>query len=295
MKLREISKKKKAAVICGAAVFVIIIAAVVFLIVRKDYAFMIKEYLGIGKKQAEVVLMKETDSEKVVPGEFSERENVSFNQSMMLVNQENRLPEDFSEDICEYKDTGVMMNSCMCESYGRMSADIIDRFSQKLFVMSSFRTAEEQQELISDGSSDKVAEVGASEHRTGLALDVYVSGFAGEGFIKSEVGRWVNENAHKYGFIIRYPIGKSDVTGIKYEPWHIRFVGYPHSEIMYRSSLTLEEYLDSIRCGEFYSYHEYVITKQKPDGDGRITVPTGLESYVISEDNRGNFIITGKK
>ncbi|MET3292533.1 UNVERIFIED_CONTAM: LAS superfamily LD-carboxypeptidase LdcB [Brevibacillus sp. OAP136] len=60
-------------------------------------------------------------------------------------------------------------------------------------------------------------------------------------------GKWLKENAWKYGFILRYPEEKVDITGIQYEPWHYRYVGLPHSAIIQERKFTLEEYLDYLR------------------------------------------------
>ena len=78
--------------------------------------------------------------------------------------------------------------------------------------------------------------------------------YAGESFIKSESGQFINENCGDYGFIIRYPIFGEKKTGIPYEPWHLRYVGYPHSRIINQSKITFEEYIDFFETGKFYKY-----------------------------------------
>lgn len=88
------------------------------------------------------------------------------------------------------------------------------------------------------------AEAGASEHQTGLALDVWDGLNRGAAFARTEHATWLAANAHTYGFIIRYPQGKTHITGYAWESWHLRWVG---TEVSSRfgphSSLTLEEYL----------------------------------------------------
>lgn len=87
---------------------------------------------------------------------------------------------------------------------------------------------------------------GASEHQTGLAMDV-TSDSVGyellESFGETAEGEWVRENAHEYGFIIRYPEGKEDITGYQYEPWHLRYAGVELATDIYDSGLTYEEYI----------------------------------------------------
>lgn len=90
------------------------------------------------------------------------------------------------------------------------------------------------------------APAGASEHQTGLAMDV-TSESVGyellESFGETPEGEWVRENAHAYGFIIRYHDGKEDITGYMYEPWHLRYVGEELAQDIYDSGLTYEEYI----------------------------------------------------
>lgn len=90
-----------------------------------------------------------------------------------------------------------------------------------------------------------VAQPGASEHQTGLAMDVLSNeyGSLDEGFAKTKAYKWLVENCYKYGFIIRYPKGKESITGYNYEPWHLRHVGIKAAVEISQKHLTLEEYL----------------------------------------------------
>lgn len=279
--------------LCIVAAVVLPVCGAGFLAARADVRFRIKSYFGLGREhiEARAVSAEEIKTESVSYEEFAGRENVSENQALMLINSENTLGEGFSADISEYRQSGVDMNSCMTEDYGRLSDCVKERFGEKLLVTSSYRTADEQEE-ISESEGGTAAVKGASEHQAGLALDVCVKGFAGEGFIKSEVGRFVNTDCQDFGFIIRYPQGAEDVTGIPYEPWHIRYVGLPHSRLIMSEGITLEEYIDSLEVGKFYVFEDYIFTRQEK---GSITVPSGCESYTVSPDNKGGVIITGKK
>ncbi|MCT2535537.1 M15 family metallopeptidase [Aquibacillus koreensis] len=89
------------------------------------------------------------------------------------------------------------------------------------------------------------AKPGTSEHQTGLAMDVTTAEVAfalEQSFKQTNEGSWLAENAHQFGFIIRYPEGKSDITGYAYEPWHLRYVGTEIAQEIYERSITLEEY-----------------------------------------------------
>lgn len=107
-------------------------------------------------------------------------------------------------------------------------------------------------EFIREGFSDSkassaalqtVAKPGTSEHHTGLAFDITVPG---KFFKDTQQSKWLAQNCWDFGFIIRYQEGKEKITGYIAEPWHIRYVGLPHSKIMFQEDLTLEEYLERI-------------------------------------------------
>ena len=86
---------------------------------------------------------------------------------------------------------------------------------------------------------DYVAVPGTSEHELGIAADINSQ----DGNTDWNVYAWLKDNAHNYGFILRYPEGKEDITGIDYEPWHYRYVGEEAAREIYERQITLEEYL----------------------------------------------------
>lgn len=91
------------------------------------------------------------------------------------------------------------------------------------------------------------AKPGRSEHQTGLSTDVSspsVNYSISNEYGDTEEGKWLAENAHQFGFIIRFPKGKEDITGYQYEPWHIRYVGETVAEEIYKKDITLEEFLE---------------------------------------------------
>ena len=90
---------------------------------------------------------------------------------------------------------------------------------------------------------------GRSEHHTGLALDVTSANMGwglSQEFINYPDGQWINDHCHEYGFIVRYPKGKTDITGYAYEPWHLRYVGIDVATYIMANDLTLEEYLGKV-------------------------------------------------
>lgn len=91
-----------------------------------------------------------------------------------------------------------------------------------------------------------VAFPGTSEHQYGRSIDVTIDGTTNHQFDKTEQGQWLIEHSHEFGFVVRYPSDKESITGIGYEPWHLRWVGETHAEFMQRHDLCLEEYVQLV-------------------------------------------------
>ena len=272
------------------AVAVPLVLLVAYFAVNPDRWYMLTA--GSGRQEVSVKKNKGT-METYSLESMQENEHFQFNQSLMLINTEYMLSEDFMAETAEYKDSGVDMNACMTGAYGALADAVKASTGDKLYVSSSIRDKKHQQELYEE-DPETATVPGASEHETGLCLDVYVAYYAGDGFLKSEAGQFVNSYCDEYGFIIRYPSYGEKETGIRFEPWHIRYVGFPHSEIIYNNRLTLEEYIFSLEEGVCYEANGYYITRQRPV-DGKVNVPTGCDSYIVSPDNTGCYVITGKK
>ena len=145
---------------------------------------------------------------------------------------------------------------------------------------------------------------GTSEFNSGLSftLRLYNREDASVGrpaYETTAAGQWMSENCWKYGFIIHYPEGKQDVTGIIPEPWHFRFVGQAHAEMVTKSSLCYEEYMEMLRShtiedpyrfsGENGSWEVYYV----PYTGGTMEVPVPKDRpYTVSGSNEGGFIVT---
>lgn len=132
-----------------------------------------------------------------------------------------------------------------------------------LMIVSAYRSEERQTSLFNtkirkcmsrgmsymdsySEASGSVTPPGTSEHQLGLAVDILGSGQSGltEKFSETEGGIWLKNNCADFGFIVRYPEGKEDITGIIYEPWHFRYVGREHAQKIMEKGITLEEYLE---------------------------------------------------
>jgi len=124
-------------------------------------------------------------------------------------------------------------------------------------VLSGYRTENEQMQIMqtqiefheAEGNSKAeaiklakawVAIPGTSEHQLGLAVDIEADNINST---NEQVYEWLRQNAHEYGFILRYPMDKIDITGINYEPWHYRYVGIDTAQEIYSQGICLEEYL----------------------------------------------------
>lgn len=211
---------------------------------------------------------------------------VTFDESLALINTEHPITGSYT--VSEYQDSGVLMNDCIQSAYQSLAEAVLEGYGQHLYVRSAYRTAEEQQAEI-DEVGETAAAVDASEHQAGLALDVYVPQYAGMALLKSEAGRYVNSNCMDFGFIIRYPYYGKGSTGIGYEPWHLRYVGLPHAEIIMENSMTLEEYADWYEPDTLYRYGDYLILHATEDV---ADIPSAFDSAVISPDNQGGWWLT---
>jgi LAS superfamily LD-carboxypeptidase LdcB len=186
---------------------------------------------------------------------------------LRLVNKENPLAADYKpSDLVKFE--GVELREVARDAFVQMRMAMESEGISGLKLQSAYRSYsyqraifnEKARELLRTGKAANKAEAeeiaarsiqppGASEHQLGLALDVSIDGKLSQKFAETEAGQWLAENCHKYGFIIRYPKEKTTVTEIIYEPWHLRFVGAEHAEIMFKTGLTLEEYCSYLATG----------------------------------------------
>jgi D-alanyl-D-alanine carboxypeptidase len=179
---------------------------------------------------------------------------------LLLVSPKNSLPEDFTVKLTKlandhavdercYPDLQQMMDDCRAEGLHPV-------------ICSSYRTNKKQQQLfdnkvkklVAQGYSQKaayekaatvIAVPGTSEHQTGLALDIVDVNNQNldESQANTPVQLWLMKNSWRYGFILRYPADKTEITGITHEPWHYRYIGKEAAKEIYDKGICLEEYL----------------------------------------------------
>lgn len=165
------------------------------------------------------------------------KDGVTYVNDILLVNKEYGLPKDYDPKI----------NTEALKNLKVMQADA-KALGLNLQLISGYRSYTNQKYLYKeyvkkDGeelANTYSAKPGFSEHQTGLAFDI---GSVSRTFKNTDEAKWIEENAHLYGFIVRYPEGKTAITGYIYEPWHVRFLGKEIALKVKQSELTLEEYL----------------------------------------------------
>lgn len=184
---------------------------------------------------------------------------------------------------------------------------------EKIKAVSGWRSGEEQQAIYEGSLRDNgpdytrkyVALPGCSEHQTGLAIDLgrrqSVIDFICPNFPYTGICQVFRERAALYGFIERYPEGREQITGIGQEPWHFRYVGRPHAEIMKEREMVLEEYIEFLRDYPFgerrleveTSYGRADLSFLKAEENADTCFETeGNASYMVSGNNIDGFIIT---
>lgn len=184
-------------------------------------------------------------------GWFFGVKSTEFRGEILLVNGENRLTADYVPDdlVNLYQmrhsfrlaSSEIYLTRTCYEAMEKMFAAAEDADMNGYIVTSGYRDYNRQAEIFAESEPGYAQEPGASEHQTGLAFDVTVETAAG--FENTPQYSWLMENAHKYGFVQRYPANKSHVTGISYEPWHYRYVGVDAAKKMKKSGMCLEEFM----------------------------------------------------
>ncbi|WP_429608034.1 M15 family metallopeptidase [Bacillus albus] len=186
----------------------------------------------------------------------------SSDQIHVVVNKEYGLPTGYKpEDLVvpnvPFSFKGTLEKSHLRKEAAEALENLFRLASQEgiqLNAVSGYRSYDYQKRLYENNVKRKgqehtdrfSAKPGHSEHQTGLTMDVSAKSANNElelSFAKTKEGKWLKENAHRAGFIIRYPKEKENVTGYAYEPWHIRYVG-DIAEKIYKEKLTLEEYVN---------------------------------------------------
>lgn len=197
------------------------------------------------------------DSEKSVEPckvtDFSDW-NKSCDLNLLVINKNNAISDSYKFSLVDFN--GKSINSEIMSPLESMINDA-KKDNINIYVSSGYRSVERQTVLynrkvsyfLKKGFSKAQAEIEAdkvvakpktSEHHTGLAIDF---NSIKDSFCKTKEYDWLLRNSYKYGFILRYPKNKSDVTNITFEPWHFRYVGLEHAKYIMENRICLEEYI----------------------------------------------------
>lgn len=187
------------------------------------------------------------------PYEDEELADVDKYGYQVLVNKYYKLPSDYEPDdlVKVESNYGVgYLRQQAYEAYKKMQDDAYEQ-GISMYITSPYRSYNTQYVLYNRYLNEDPVEVvdtysarpGNSEHQLGLAVDILTPGYNFGTFNSAPAAQWLEENAHKYGFIFRYPAEKIDITGYKYEPWHYRYLGDIATSV-YESGITYDEYFE---------------------------------------------------
>lgn len=180
-----------------------------------------------------------------------------YKGNLLLVNKDHPVPPEAeaSGAVNLSKHLELVNGFVLLDNSIRLSPNLAQTFStmieaakldgvNRFMISSGYRDEKEQSALYKKMGPNYAMPAGYSEHNLGLSLDI---GSTRGKMEHAAEGKWLQNNAWKYGFIVRYPEDKTAITGIRNEPWHFRYVGLPHSAIMEEKAFVLEEYLDFLK------------------------------------------------
>lgn len=191
-------------------------------------------------------------------GIFEQSASMEHGWNLMLVNQDYRVPRNYKVELTELSN-GQNVDSRIYPSLQQMFDDMR---AQGIYptVASGYRTSKKQQSLMDEKIKSFIAQgysrsnaatealkwvsaAGYSEHQTGLAVDINADGVNSTG---NQVYDWLADNAWEYGFILRYPEDKTEITHTSFEPWHYRYVGTEAAKVIFEQRICLEEYIEML-------------------------------------------------
>ena len=219
----------------------------------KDYISYIKDDYKTAKKGYSNVITKVNTMTNYEPYTKTKQTNMKLEYGI-LVNKHYSLPDKYAPDDI------VDMTSQYAYPNNKIRKEVYEAFKEMskkakednitLIVNSSYRDYETQKQIYEDYSdkngqeyADKyAARPNFSEHQTGLSIDIFSPGYGMKTFENSPAFTWLSQNSYKYGFILRYPKDKQEITGYSYEAWHYRYLGKDLAQKVYNENITFDEY-----------------------------------------------------
>lgn len=231
-------------------------------------------------------------------------EEMIYEGNLILVNAMHGLHEEYTGPLVptDQKDPSILVRNCLKQAYVSTMQAI--HAKDRIVPVSGFRPHQEQIDLFASSLQENgedftyryVALPGHSEHETGLALDVGIYSdhidFIRPDFPYTGISQIFRETAPFFGLIERYGAAKESITGISHEPWHFRYVGYPHAVFMNEKQLCLEEYTDLLHT--FTIDHPLYVENHTiffHPYDQQLNLPERI-GYEVSGNNVDGLIIT---
>lgn len=227
----------------------------------------------------------------LVVNKTSNAYDFSANPESALVSMHASLPSADGSALYILQKDGMLANKEAIDALNRMIGDFYKQAADKqaakqLAVRTAYRSYETQKALSS-------VPAGHSDFHTGMLFELTV-GSSVTSIKTDSTFNWIYENAHKYGFIERYPESKSSITGVSDFDNAFRYVGTPHSTYIKENGISLEEYVDLIQRSAGLSAGGYKITYIKATEGESTEIVHKARFYSVSGDNDGGFIVTSK-
>ena len=187
------------------------------------------------------------------------KEAINQNTELVLVNKYNYLKEDFIPENLQSINSNYALGNMKLVSYAKEAFEKLSHAAKQeklnIIAMSTYRSYNYQVNLYNryvENDGKEAADTysgrpGHSEHQTGLAVDVYNIKETYTNFENTKEFTWMQEHAHEYGFILRFPKDKVNETGYQYESWHYRYVGKEIAKYIKDNKISFEEYCATVK------------------------------------------------
>lgn len=250
---RKLNKKK----VAGTIIIFLLIIIFIGKITKKEETVVTSS----DENNTQVTVANETTENQNQPEEPKEdNKKEILDWKLRLANYDNILPEDFEVELADIDET-KQFDARAIKYLNKMMNDIRMDGISNIWVQSAYRSIERQKELYDNSvqkylkqgktqeeaeklTDDYINKPGSSDHNLGLAVDF---NNVDNNFEDLDAFKWLKKNAENYGFVLRYPKHKEDITKISYESWHWRYVGEEHAKKMNDLDMCLEEYIEYLQ------------------------------------------------
>ena len=250
---RKLNKKK----VAGTIIIFLLIIIFIGKITKKEENVVTSS----DENKTQVTVANETTENQNQPEEPKEdNKKEILDWKLRLANYDNILPEDFEVELADIDET-KQFDARAIKYLNKMMNDIRMDGISNIWVQSAYRSIERQKELYDNSvqkylkqgktqeeaeklTDDYINKPGSSDHNLGLAVDF---NNVDNNFEDLDAFKWLKKNAENYGFVLRYPKHKEDITKISYESWHWRYVGEEHAKKMNDLDMCLEEYIEYLQ------------------------------------------------